>query len=470
MIDEELDPAVFAQRIPRGFSFGAATAAFQIEGAVREGGRGESTWDTFMAEPGRILNGSTAAVATDHFHRYREDVALMKELGVDSYRLSLSWPRIQPGGKGGANREGVAFYDRLLDELLAAGIRPMVTLYHWDTPEELQQAGGWMVRDTAKRLGDFAEITGAAFGDRVEKWVTINEPATVTLNGYALGLHAPGSELLFDALPAAHHQLLGHGYAVQGLRAAGVAGGIGISNVHSPIVPARDRVTDRYFASVFDTVHNRIFADPVLLGKYPKPPFGSGRLFRTLTEVDDDDLAIIHQPLDFYGLNYYMPTRIKAGSQQDGATPDGDAARMRDVPFSLVPFPEFPTTGFDWPMAPEYLTVTLNELVERYGDGLPPVYITEGGVSYPDIADADGAFRDQNRINYLAEHFSVILNGAPGMDLRGYYVWSMFDNWEWAAGFSQRFGLVHVDFDTLDRTPKDSFRWLQAVIASRPDP
>ena len=462
------NPVEFAQRIPKDFTMGVATAAFQIEGAVTEGGRGQSTWDTFMTQPGRILDGSTAAVADDHFHRYREDVALMKELGVDSYRLSLSWPRIQPGGKGRGNREGITFYDRLLDELLAAGIRPMVTLYHWDTPEELQLAGGWMVRDTAKRLGDFAEIAGAAFGDRVEKWVTINEPATVTLNGYALGLHAPGSELLFDALPAAHHQLLGHGYAVQGLRAAGVTGGIGISNVHSPIVPARDRMTDRYFASVFDTVHNRIFADPVLLGKYPKPPFGSGRLFRALTEVDEEDLAIIHQPLDFYGLNYYMPTRIRAGSQRGGATPDGDAARMKDVPFSLVPFPEFPTTGFDWPVAPEYLGVTLNELVERYSDALPPVYITEGGVSYPDVPEADGSIQDQQRIDYLAEHMSVILNGAPGIDVRGYFVWSMLDNWEWAAGYTQRFGLVHVDFDTLKRTPKSSYHWLREVLAARP--
>lgn len=466
-IENLTNPLTLGQRIPSDFTMGVATAAFQIEGAVREGGRGASTWDTFMEQPGRILDGSTAAIADDHFHRFRDDVALLKELGVDSYRLSLSWPRVQPGGKGQANREGIQFYDRVLDELLAAGIKPMVTLYHWDTPEELQQAGGWMVRDTAKRLGDFAELAGAAFGDRVDKWVTINEPATVTLNGYALGIHAPGSELLFDALPAAHHQLLGHGYAAQALRAAGVTGGIGITNVHSPIVPARDRVTDRFFARVFDYLHNRMFADPVLLGTYSKPPFGSGKLFRALTEVDDADLKIIHQPLDFYGLNYYMPTRIQTGSQKDGVTPDGDARRMKDVPFSLIPFPEYPTTGFGWPVAPEYLGVTLREIVERYGDALPPVYITESGVSYPDVADADGTFHDRQRIEYLAKHLDVILDGATGIDLQGYFVWSFLDNWEWAAGFSQRFGLVHVDFDSLKRTPKDSYRWLQSVLASR---
>lgn len=464
---DDFDPEAFAQRVPPGFTFGAATAAFQIEGAVREGGRGPSTWDTFMAHPGRISDGSTAAITDDHYHRYREDVALMKELGLDSYRFSLSWPRIQPGGKGGANREGVAFYDRLLDELLASGIRPMVTLYHWDTPEELQQAGGWLNRDTAKRLGDFAALAGEAFGDRVAQWVTINEPTTVTLNGYALGIHAPGHEMLFNALPAAHHQLLGHGYAVQALRAVGVPGEIGMTNVHSPVVPARDRMTDRFFANVFDTVHNRIFADPVLLGQYPKPPFGSGRLFRALSEVDDEDLKVIHQPLDFYGLNYYMPTRIRAGSPKIGEAPDGEAEVMKDVPFSLEPFPEFAKTGFGWPVAPEYLAVTLGDMVERYGDALPPVYITEGGVSYPDARGATGAFHDERRIDYLAEHIAIVLNGAPGIDLRGYYVWSLLDNWEWAAGFSQRFGLVHVDFDTLERTPKDSYRWLQRVIASR---
>ncbi len=467
MNDDDIDPGNFAQRIPKGFTFGAATAAFQIEGAVREGGRGPSTWDTFMAQPGRILDGSTAAIADDHFHRYREDVALMKGLGIDSYRLSLSWPRIQPGGKGGANRDGVAFYDRLLDELLAAGIRPMVTLYHWDTPEDLQKEGGWLSRETAKRLGDYATLAAEAFGDRVDKWVTINEPTTVTLNGYALGIHAPGEELLFDALPSAHHQLLGHGYAVQALRAVGVKGEIGMTNVHSPVVPARDRVTDRYFAKVFDTVHNRVFADPVLLGHYPIPPFGSGRLFRALTEVDSEDLATIHQPLDFYGLNYYMPTRIKAGSPKNGETPDGEAERMKDVPFSLVTFPEFAKTGFGWPVAPEYFGVALAEVAERYGDALPPIYITEGGVSYPDSRGTSGHFHDARRIDYLAEHLAIALNGSPGIDLRGYYVWSLLDNWEWAAGFSQRFGLVHVDFDTLERTPKDSYRWLQAVLAAR---
>jgi beta-glucosidase len=466
--DPEQDrPESFAARLPAGFTVGVATAAFQIEGAVREDGRGPSAWDTFMGQPGRIKDGSTAAVADDHYHLYRDDVALMKELGVDSYRFSLGWPRIQPGGRGAGNRAGIAFYDRLIDELLAAGIRPMATLYHWDTPEPLQRAGGWMNRDTAYRLADYALLAGEEFGDRVDFWVTINEPATVTLNGYALGLHAPGETLLFDSLPTVHHQLLGHGLAVQALRASSVRGAIGISNVHSPVVPASRKPLDGLFARVFDHLHNRIFADPVLLGHYPKPPFGAANLFRFLQEVDSADLATISQPLDFYGLNYYMPTRIRAGGSRDGSTPDGEAEAMRGVPFSLAAWPEFERTGFGWPIAPEYLSVALHELAERYGNALPPVYITEGGASFPDVVSADGSVDDAARVAYLADHLSTAVAGAPGVDLRGYYVWSLMDNWEWAAGFSQRFGLVHVDFDTLERTPKASFRWLQRVLASR---
>lgn len=452
-------------KVPDSVTIGVATAALQIEGDAAS--RGVSTWDTFAAEPGRILDGSTPATTADHVHRVDDDIALLTDLGVDSYRFSLSWPRIQPTGTGPPNPAGLAFYDRLIDRLLDAGIRPMVTLYHWDTPEPLQAAGGWMNRDTAQRLGDFAAIAGPAFGDRVDTWVTINEPATVTLNGYALGVHAPGQALLFDALPAAHHQLLGHGHAVQALRAANVTGGIGITNVHSPVVPARRRITDAFFARVFDLVHNRIFADPVLLGRYPTPPLGAGKLFRALTDASDDDLRVIHQPLDFYGLNYYMPTRIRAGASASTQTPDGEAQAMKDVPFSLLPFEEFPQTGFGWPIAPQYLEVALREVATRYGAALPPIHITENGASFTDAPATDGAVHDTERVAYLANHLEVALRGVPGVDVRGFFVWSLLDNWEWAAGFSQRFGLVHVDFDTLERTPKLSYRWLQGLLAAR---
>jgi len=462
------DPEGLAATMPAGFTMGVSTAAFQIEGAVREGGRGPSTWDEFMAQPGRIADGSNAAIAADHYHRYREDVRLMTELGIDSYRFSIGWPRVQPGGVGGPNKAGVQFYDRLLDELLAAGIRPMATLFHWDMPEPLQHGGGWMNRDTAHRFADFALIAGEAFGDRVDQWVTINEPTTVTLNGYALGVHAPGATLMFDSLLAAHHQLLGHGLAVQALRSVSVTGGIGITNVHSPVHPAKDNMKTRAYAEVFDLIHNRIFADPVLLGRYPKFPLLSRKLFRPLIEVDDADLKTIAQPLDFYGLNYYMPTRIGAGSPTDGATPDGaDAAGMRQLPFHLAPWPEYPVTGFGWPIAPEFLTETLVDYGTRYEGTLPPVYITEGGASFADELSPTGTVDDADRISYLAQHLEAAFAGAPGVDLRGYYVWTLMDNWEWAAGFAEKFGLIAVDPRTQDRTPKASYHWLQKVLASR---
>jgi len=468
MTDWMHDPEGFAATMPAGFTMGVSTAAFQIEGAVRDDGRGPSTWDEFMAQPGRIADGSNASVAADHYHRYREDVELMKQLGVDSYRFSLGWPRIQPGGTGSPNKAGVAFYDRLLDELLAAGIRPMATLFHWDMPEPLQHRGGWMHRDTAYRFADFALLAGEAFGDRISTWVTINEPTTVTLNGYALGVHAPGATLMFDALLAAHHQLLGHGLAVQALRSVGVAGGIGITNVHSPVVPAKDNFLTRQYAEVFDLVHNRIYADPVLLGRYPKFPFLARKQFKALHDVDSDDLKTISQPLDFYGLNYYMPTRIGAGGPPDASTPDGGSAEgMRELPFHLAAWPEYPSTAFGWPIAPEFLSETLRDYGQRYEGALPPVYITEGGASFHDVPDSYGAIHDTDRIDYLAGHLAAAFAGAPGVDVRGYYVWTLMDNWEWAAGFAEKFGLVSVDPRTQDRTPKASYRWLQKVLGAR---
>lgn len=467
MTDRWRDIAGLASRIPAGFTVGVATSAFQIEGATLEGGRGSSSWDAFMRQPGRILDGSSAAVACDHFHRFREDVALMRDLGVDAYRFSIAWPRVQPDGKGAINRLGVAFYDRLLDELLAAGIRPMATLYHWDTPDRLERSGGWRNRDTAYRFADYAYSVGEALGDRVDKWVTVNEPATLTLEGYAVGVHAPGETLLFEALPAAHHQLLGHGLAVQALRAANVTGGVGITNVHSPIEPASDAPEDALVAALFDILHNRIFADPVLLGRYPSVPDEFQRELRFLESVTADDLAVISAPLDFYGLNYYFPTRVRAGAPAAGATPDGYAPALRGLPFSFLPWPEFDRTGFGWPVAPSYLTVTLHELAERYPDVLPPVYITENGMSLPDTVAVDGSVDDPRRAEYLADHLAATLDGASGVDVRGYFVWSLMDNWEWAAGFTQRFGLVHVDFTSGERTPKTSYRWLQRLLASR---
>ncbi|AOY70287.1 beta-glucosidase [Arthrobacter sp. TES] len=461
-----------AARLRPGFTLGVATAAFQIEGSLTADGRGPAGWDAFAEKPGTIVDGGSPAIACDHYNRADEDIALMQELGVDSYRFSLSWPRIQPEGKGAVNPRGLEFYDRLIDKLLAAGISPMVTVYHWDTPLPLEHAGGWLNRETAHRFAEYSAIVAERYGDRVDSWVTVNEPVSVTLQGYALGAHSPGNQLLFDCLPAAHHQLLGHGLAVQALRAAGVSGQIGISNMHSPVRPASNKLSDRLMSDALDMILNRIYADAILLGEYPKPPLALSPLFRSLGPVQDDDLKTISQPLDFYGLNYYYPLKVASGSGP-AEIPTGAAQEMVNVPFHLAVYDEYETTGFGWPEAPDQLTTLLQEMQQRYGEALPPIYITEGGASFPEPDHVTSPLQDTNRITYLAEHLGHALTAtgpggdAEGIDLRGYYVWTLMDNFEWAAGYSQRFGLVHVDFDTLERTPKESFYWLRSLERAR---
>ncbi|MGM0928654.1 MAG: GH1 family beta-glucosidase [Actinomycetota bacterium] len=473
-----------AALIPSDFTLGVATAAFQIEGAVAEDGRGPSGWDAFTYEPGRIAGGATADTACDHYHRMPLDVGLLAELGVDSYRFSLSWPRIQPGGQGPVNQRGIDFYDRLLDELLARGISPMCTLYHWDTPLPLEHAGGWLNRDTAYRLADFAAIAAERFGDRVDRWVTINEPTTVTLNGYGLGVHAPGQAGLFDALPAAHHLILAHGLSLSALRAGGISGEAGITNVYSPVVGAKDGLAHDVLVELFDVLHNRMFSDPVLLGRYPSISPVLKPFLQYLREIPDEDLAVMSQPLDFYGLNYYFPTRIGLGpgpSTGPDAVPDGLPEPLMqqgsDLPFHLAGWPGYARTEFGWPVAPDYLPVALAQMAERYPD-LPPVYITEGGASFKDVVVPDAltnepSVADVRRVDYLARHLEAALtatapNGpAAGIDLRGYYVWTLMDNFEWAAGYSQRFGLVYVDFATQQRIRKSSFHWLKDLAARR---
>ncbi|XAS66904.1 family 1 glycosylhydrolase [Micrococcaceae bacterium Sec5.7] len=471
-----------AALIPPGFTLGVATAAFQIEGALNEDGRGPAGWDVFAARPGAIVDDQSPAVACDHYHRMPEDVALMKQLGVDSYRFSLSWPRIQPNGSGPVNPAGLDFYDRLLDELLANGISPMMTIYHWDTPLALDDAGGWMNRDTAYRLGEFAAIAAVAYGDRVARWVTINEPATVTTNGYALGIHSPGESLLLSAFPSVHHQLLGHGLALQALRAANVPGEIGISNVYSPMVPDSGNPLDKLSTGVMDVVQNTLYADPVLTGKYPDV-IRAAKFFSSFNHPDED-MELISRPLDFYGLNYYMPTRVAAGAGAR-AVPAGMSEAMGDdlgdaapgVLLHIAHWPDTETTAYGWPIKPEYLAVALAEMAERYPN-LPPVIITEGGASFEDIVVKDKSTNhafipDERRLKYLSDHIGTALEAtAPGgaaesIELRGYYVWSLLDNFEWSAGYKQPFGLLHVDFETLDRTPKASYFWLQELIEER---
>jgi beta-glucosidase len=425
--------------LPADFRWGVATAAYQIEGAVTEDGRGASIWDTFTADSWRIADGSSGAVACDHYHRYREDVALMRDLGVNAYRFSVAWPRIQPTGMGAPNPAGLDFYDRLIDELLSAGIDPVATLFHWDLPQALQDKDGWLSRDTAYRFADYAGVVGKALGDRITMWITLNEPFVHMTLGHAMGLHAPGSMLVFDAMPVAHHQLLGHGLAVRALRQH-TNRSIGITNNYTPVWP--DSPADTEAAAAYDTLHNRLFTDPVLgLG------FPDGTVPAAL--VHDGDLDVIGTPIDVLGVNYYNPTRVKAA---EAGSP---------LAFEIVPITGYPTTEFDWPVVPDGLRELLVSLRSRYGDALPPVHITENGAAF-------AAIDDQARIDYLDGHIDAVAQAiASGVRVDGYFVWSLLDNFEWAEGYTKRFGLVHVDFETQVRTPRASFAWYRDRIRPR---
>jgi len=441
-------------QLPAGFLFGASTASYQIEGAWDEDGKGPSIWDTFTTEPGRIKDGSSGQVACDHYHRHVEDVGLMKQLGLGSYRFSISWPRVQPDGRGPvsdgqAGNRGLDFYDRLVDELVGAGVEPMATLYHWDLPQALQDVGGWEARDTAERFAEYAALCVARLGDRVAKWVPVNEPNVVTLAGHGIGEHAPGRALGFGAVPVAHHLNLAHGLAVQALRAGG-AMAVGTANNHTVVQPASDSRGDADAADLFDSLWNRLFADPVLLGSYPE---GFAEMMRGPDSEDiAKDLHTIRQPLDFYGVNYYYPTSIAA------------AAVGAEIPFEQRQITGYPTTDFGWPVVPEGLRDVIRQLRERYPD-IAPLYVTENGASYGMGPDEHGVVDDQPRIDYLAGHLGAVANAiTEGADVRGYYCWSLMDNFEWAEGYAQRFGLVHVDYDTLVRTPKRSFGWYADLI------
>jgi beta-glucosidase len=430
------------------FLWGTATASYQIEGAVAEGGRGVSIWDTFTREPGRVRDGDTGDVACDHYHRWPEDVALMSDLGVNSYRFSIAWPRIQPDGRGEANPAGLDFYDRLTDALCEKDIVPAATLFHWDLPQALEDEGGWLNRDTSYRFAEYAAIVADRLADRIPMWITLNEPFVHMVYGYALGSHAPGRALVLDALPAAHHQLLGHGLAVRELRARG-AEKVLITNNCTPVWPASASPADLAAADAYDTLHNRLFNDPVLLGAYPDlSAYGV-----SLDCIRDGDLELIGIRLDGIGVNYYNPTRIAAPTSEG-------------LPFEDAGITGYPTTAFDWPVVPDGLRELLLGLKSRYGDALPPVYVTENGCSQPDDVGPGGTVDDQARITYLDGHIQAVEQAvAEGVDVRGYYVWSLLDNFEWAEGYSQRFGLIHVDFATGTRTPKASYHWLGRRIS-----
>ncbi|MGW2080042.1 GH1 family beta-glucosidase [Streptomyces sp. NPDC001939] len=432
-------------QFPHDFLWGVSTSAHQIEGATDA--RLPSVWDAFTAQPGRVKDGSTAAVACDHYHRYGEDVELIAGLGVGAYRFSVSWPRVMSPG-------GLDFYDRLVDALCAAGVQPVPTLFHWDTPLSVEEAGGWLKRDTASLFADYAAQVADRIGDRVRKWITLNEPAEHTLLGHALGQHAPGRQLLFDALPVAHHQLLAHGLAVRALRAAG-ATDIGIANSHGPTWTASDDPADREAADFYDVLLNRLFADPLLLGAYPE---GIGDL---MPGDVDADLKVIAEPVDWYGINFYQPTKVGAPLTSGEATEFSGLTLPPELPFSPREIEGYPVTDFGWPVVPEALTELLLAFRDRYGDRLPPLVITENGCSYEGVDD-------QERIAYLGGHLRALHRALEaGVDVRGYFVWSLMDNFEWAEGYARRFGLVHVDYATLERTPKASYHWLRDVLRAQ---
>ncbi|WP_411109024.1 GH1 family beta-glucosidase [Streptomyces sp. c-19] len=445
-------------RFPKGFRWGTATAAYQIEGAATEDGRTPSIWDTFSRTPGKVRNGDTGDIAADHYHRVDEDVALMRRLGVTDYRFSIAWPRVQPTGRGPAVRKGLDFYRRLADRLLEAGIRPVATLYHWDLPQELQDAGGWPHRETAYRFAEYAGIMADALGDRVATWTTLNEPWCAAFLGYGSGEHAPGHTSALESLRAAHHLNLAHGLAARTLRGAlPAASEVSLTlNLHA-VRALSQAPEDVDAARRIDAVANRIFLDPVFHGRLPEDLVRDTAPVTDWSFVRDGDLATAAAPLDFLGINYYSPSVVAAGAS---GSPSAWAGAEQHVRFEPAPGPR---TAMDWPVDAD----GLHELLVRLRDALPgvPLMITENGAAYDDYADPSGNVKDPERVAYLHAHLAAVHRAlADGADVRGYFLWSLLDNFEWAYGYSKRFGIVHVDFATQRRTLKDSARWYAEVI------
>lgn len=449
-------------RFPAGFEWGAATAAYQIEGAVREDGRGASIWDTFSHTPGRTADGDTGDVACDHYHRYAGDVALMARLGLGAYRFSVAWPRIQPDGTGPANPAGLDFYDRLVDTLVGHGIDPIVTLYHWDLPQALEQRGGWASRDTAHRFAAYAELVHRRLGDRVRTWITLNEPWCTAFLGYAAGVHAPGRTEPAAAFAAAHHLLLGHGEAVRGLRAAG-AERVGVAVNPSAVRPANQASpADRIAARLVDGLHNRLFLDPLFGRGYPADVLAvAGQFGPPADWLRDGDEPAIAAPLDLLGVNYYFPVAVAARPGEPAAAPYPGSENVGFVP------PAEPLTTMGWPIQPAGLTGLLERLAEDYPG--TPIMITENGAAFDDrpVRAGDGdRVADLRRVAYLDGHLRAVHQAIErGVDVRGYLVWSLLDNFEWAEGYRKRFGLVYVDYPSQARILKDSARWYRDVIA-----
>jgi len=459
--------SINALRFPQGFTWGTATAAYQIEGAASVDGRTPSIWDTYSHTPGRVRNGDTGDVATDHYHRWREDVAIMADLGVSAYRFSLSWPRVQPTGRGPAVQKGLDFYRALTDALLEKGIEPVVTLYHWDLPQELEDAGGWPERVTSDRFADYATLAARALGDRVKTWTTLNEPWCSAFLGYGSGVHAPGRTDPVAALRAAHHLNLAHGKAVQALRAelpsrARTSITLNIHHVRALTEAAEDLDAVRRI----DALANRVFTGPLLEGAYPQDLLQDTAGLTDWSFVQDGDLATIHQPLDFLGVNYYTPTLVSAATGEASHGSDGHGASEHS-PWpgaDRVAFhrPEGSTTAMGWAVDPSGLYDLLMRLKAEFP--AMPLMITENGAAFDDYVNPEGEVSDPDRIAYLHGHLSAVQRAiVAGVDVRGYFLWSLLDNFEWGYGYSKRFGAVYVDYPTGKRIPKASARWYADV-------
>jgi beta-glucosidase len=445
--------AAAALRFPAGFWWGAATAAYQIEGAAGDDFREPSIWDTFTAAPGRIANGDTGAVACDHYNRYRGDVRLMAEIGLTAYRFSVSWPRIRPVA---GRQRGLDFYDRLVDELLDHDIKPVATLYHWDLPQALEDRGGWAGRDTAARFAEYAALVAGRLGDRVAQWNTLNEPWCSAFLGYGSGGHAPGRTDMADALAAVHHLLLAHGRATEVLRALCPTAQIGIALNAGAVRPYREIAGDLDAARKIDGMLNRIFLDPLLRGEYPADVLRDTAAISDWSFVRAGDLDLISQPLDALGLNYYQPDLVAAGDGPQTPYPTGGSVVWHTPPG--------PVTGMNWPIDPTGLYDTIMRITRDYGR--IPLYVTENGAAFDDTL-AHGRVHDADRIAYLRAHLTAAHRSiADGADLRGYFAWSLLDNFEWTFGYAKRFGLVHVDHPSLSRTPKDSAFWYRDTITA----
>ncbi len=449
---------------PAGFTWGAGTSAFQIEGGADQDGRGPSIWDTFAATPGRVRGGDDARTTADHRNRMPEDVGLLTSIGVQAYRFSVSWPRVVPTGDGPVSPAGLDFYRALVDELLDHGITPFLTLYHWDLPQALEDRGGWPARDTASRFASYASVVAGALGDRVRHWGTVNEPWCASRLGYAAGVHAPGRTDPGAAVAAAHHLLLGHGFAVDAIRAEAPGAEVSITLNPYPVVAAGPTDADRDAARRVDGVANRLWYDALLRGRYPDDVLEDVAQVSDLAHIHDGDLAQIARPLDALGLNYYRRHHVRHAAGASAVGPGAQWPGSADVELVTPPGPR---TDGGWAVEPDGLTEALLAVTRDHPDA-PPLYVHEAGAAYDDDVAGDGEVHDAGRVAWLAGHVAAAADAlAAGVDLRGFFVWSLLDNFEWAEGYRHRFGIVHVDFGTLRRTPKASARWYRALIEAQ---